>query len=65
LCRQLSALGATVVAVSALAIGPDAIDAGAAVFLLKPLDPLEVLAAVKDLVIDDREHAQHSSGPLR
>ena len=65
LCRELSALGATVVAVSALAIGPDAIDAGAEVFLLKPLDPLEVLATVKDLVVDDREHVRPVSGPSR
>jgi CheY-like chemotaxis protein len=50
LCRQLTALGATVVAVSALAISPDAIDAGAAAFLLKPLDPLQVLSTVKDLL---------------
>lgn len=50
LCRQLTALGAVVVAVSALAINAEAIDAGAAVFLLKPLDPLEVLSTVKDLL---------------
>jgi len=51
LCRQLASLGATVVAVSALAIGTDAIDAGAAAFLLKPLDPLQVLSTVKDLLV--------------
>jgi CheY-like chemotaxis protein len=50
LCRQLTRLGATVVAVSALAIGSEAIDEGAAAFLLKPLDPLEVLSTVKDLL---------------
>jgi CheY-like chemotaxis protein len=50
LCRQLSVTGATVVGVSALRIGTDAIDAGAAAFLLKPLDPLQVLATVKDLI---------------
>jgi CheY-like chemotaxis protein len=50
LCNRLSGMGATVVAVSALAIGREAIDAGAAAFLLKPLDPLQVLSAVKDLI---------------
>jgi CheY-like chemotaxis protein len=50
LCRQLTAAGATVVAVSALAIGADAIAAGAEAFLLKPLDSLQVLSTVKDLL---------------
>jgi CheY-like chemotaxis protein len=50
LCRQLSDRGAIVVAVSALAIPSEAIDAGAAAFLLKPLDSLQVLSAVKDFV---------------
>jgi DNA-binding transcriptional MerR regulator len=50
LCRELSGLGATVVGVSALAIGPEAIDVGAAAFLLKPLDPLQVLSTVKELL---------------
>jgi len=50
LCRQLTGAGATVVAVSALAIGSGAIAAGAEAFLLKPLDPLQVLSTVKDLL---------------
>jgi len=50
LCRQLSEAGAVVVAVSALRIGPDAIAAGAEAFLLKPLDALQVLSTVKDLL---------------
>lgn len=50
LCHQLSNVEATVVAVSALAIGREAVDAGAAAFLLKPLDPLDVLSTVKDLI---------------
>jgi DNA-binding transcriptional MerR regulator len=50
LCHELSIMGATVVGVSALAIGAEAIDAGAAAFLLKPLDPLRVLSTVKDLL---------------
>ncbi len=50
LCRQLNNLGATVVAVSALAVSSDAIDAGASAFLLKPLDPLQVLSTVKELL---------------
>jgi DNA-binding response OmpR family regulator len=50
MCRELSAAGATVVAVSALAVGADAIAAGAEAFLLKPLDSLQVLSTVKDLL---------------
>jgi DNA-binding response OmpR family regulator len=63
LCSQLSSLGATVVAVSALAIGPDAIDAGAAAFLLKPLVSREVLSTVKDLVgqLDPDRHSAKGS----
>lgn len=50
LCRELSVAGARVVAVSALSLGDGAIEAGAEAFLQKPLDPLQVLATVKDLV---------------
>lgn len=50
LCRELSVAGARVVAVSALTLGDVAIEAGAEAFLQKPLDPLQVLATVKDLV---------------
>ncbi len=50
LCRELSSAGATVIAVSALDIRAEAIAAGAAVFLLKPLASLRLLSAVKDLL---------------
>lgn len=50
LCRELSLAGARVVAVSALRLGDVAMEAGADAFLQKPLDPLQVLATVKDLV---------------
>ena len=50
LCHELGAAGARVVAVSALGLGHAALEAGAEAFLLKPLDPLQVLATVKDLV---------------
>lgn len=50
LCRELSLAGARVVAVSSLSLGDVAIEAGAEAFLQKPLDPLQVLATVKDLV---------------
>jgi CheY-like chemotaxis protein len=49
LCRTLSAAGARVVAVSALDLHAAAVDAGAEAFLLKPLDPLQVLSTIKDL----------------
>jgi DNA-binding transcriptional MerR regulator len=50
LCRTFSAAGARVVAVSALDLRAAAVDAGAEAFLRKPLDPLQVLSIVKDLV---------------
>jgi DNA-binding transcriptional MerR regulator len=50
LCRQLSASGARVVAVSTLLLGESAIEAGAEAFLQKPLDHLQVLSTVKDLL---------------
>lgn len=50
LCRELSRAGARVAAVSPLSLGEIAIEAGAEAFLQKPLDPLQVLAMVKDLV---------------
>lgn len=50
LCRTLAALGARIVAVSALDLAAAAVDAGAEAFLRKPLDPLQVLSTVKDLV---------------
>jgi CheY-like chemotaxis protein len=50
LCRELAEAGARVVAVSTLALGDAAIEAGAEAFLAKPLDPLQVLSTVKDLL---------------
>jgi DNA-binding response OmpR family regulator len=50
LCRRLCDAGARVVAVSALALGAAAIEVGAEAFLRKPLEPLQVLSTVKDLV---------------
>jgi DNA-binding response OmpR family regulator len=54
LCRTLEAAGARVVAVSALALGDAAAEAGAEAFLPKPLEPLQVLATVEDLVAASR-----------
>jgi CheY-like chemotaxis protein len=51
LCRELKrGSDAPVLAVSALAAGDDALAAGADAFLQKPLDPLELVAAVNDLL---------------
>jgi DNA-binding NtrC family response regulator len=50
LCRRLCDAGARVVAVSALAVADVAVKAGAEAFLRKPLDPLQVLSTVKDLL---------------
>jgi DNA-binding response OmpR family regulator len=50
LCRRLCDAGARVVALSALAIGDVAVGAGAEAFLRKPLNPLQVLSTVKDLL---------------
>jgi len=60
LCRTLAALGARIVAVSALDLAAAAVDAGAEAFLRKPLDPLQVLSTVKDLV--GTSHMTRSSG---
>lgn len=50
LCRTLCSSGARVVAVSTLAMGEAAVDAGAEAFLRKPLDPLQLLSTLKDLI---------------
>jgi len=60
LCRTLKAAGARVVAVSALALGEVAIEAGAEAFLPKPLEPVQVLATVEDLVGAGRVRSGHS-----
>jgi CheY-like chemotaxis protein len=51
LCRSLKADGISVVlAISTLETRQEAIDAGADAFLLKPVDPLQLVATVKDLL---------------
>jgi CheY-like chemotaxis protein len=51
LCRQLKAQGDTpVLAISTLDSSDDALEAGADAFLPKPLDPLQLVSAVKDLL---------------
>jgi DNA-binding transcriptional MerR regulator len=50
LCRDLAAAGARVIAVSPLALGDAALRAGAEAFLRKPLDPLQAVATVRDLL---------------
>jgi DNA-binding transcriptional MerR regulator len=50
LCRELVDRGARIIAVSSLAVGDAAIEAGAEAFLRKPLDPLHALSTARDLV---------------
>jgi DNA-binding transcriptional MerR regulator len=50
LCEALAALGARVVAVSSVPQRERAIEAGADAFLAKPLDPLQLVSAVRDLL---------------
>jgi DNA-binding transcriptional MerR regulator len=51
LCRQLAAGGtAPVLAVSALDLAQEAIAAGASAFLRKPLEPLQFVSTVRDLL---------------
>lgn len=50
LCKDLSNLGVKVVAVSPLALRDVAADAGAAAFLSKPFDPLDLVSTVRDLL---------------
>lgn len=50
LCRELSAAGKPVLAVSTLDTRDEAFDAGAGAFLRKPLDPLQLVSAVRDLL---------------
>jgi CheY-like chemotaxis protein len=53
LCRRLAADGGpAVVAISTLNSRDDALEAGAAAFLLKPLDPLRLISTVRDLLGD-------------
>jgi DNA-binding response OmpR family regulator len=51
LCRQLKQRsGAPVLAISTLETSDQALEAGADGFLQKPLDPLQLVSAVKDLL---------------
>jgi len=50
LCRHFKDQGVPVVAVSVLEGRDQAIEAGADAFLLKPLDPLRLVSAVRDLL---------------
>lgn len=51
LCEQLSAdHGVPVVAISALESRDDALRAGAAAFLLKPVEPLQLVSTIRDLL---------------
>jgi len=51
LCRQLKqASDAPVLAISALETSDEALEAGADGFLQKPLDPLQLVSAIKDLL---------------
>ena len=53
LCRELAERGARVVALSSVAQRSRAVEAGADVFLQKPLEPLQLVSAVRDLLGTD------------
>lgn len=50
LCRELAVAGARILAVSSVALGDAALGAGAEAFLQKPLEPLQTLSTIKDLL---------------
>jgi DNA-binding response OmpR family regulator len=51
LCSELARSGdSPVLAVSALDLAEEALEAGASAFLAKPLDPLQFVSAVRDLL---------------
>ena len=50
LCAEFTAKGTVVLAVSSLDSPDDALQAGAAAFLAKPLDPLKLVSTVRDLL---------------
>lgn len=50
LCREFSTHGAHLLAVSALESAEEAMHAGASAFLRKPLEPLQLVSAVRDLL---------------
>ena len=64
LCRQLKQRsGAPVLAISTLETSDQALDAGADGFLQKPLDPLQLVSAVKDLLGTSAFLRPSSAGP--
>lgn len=50
LCRQLRDRGIPVLALSSIETRDAALDAGASVFLRKPLEPMQLVSAVRDLL---------------
>jgi DNA-binding response OmpR family regulator len=50
LCRRVQSRGIPVLAVSSVATRDAALEAGAAAFLQKPLEPLQLVSTVKDLL---------------
>ena len=50
LCKNLAAQGARIIAVSSVPQRDRAVEAGADAFLRKPLDPLQLVSAVRDLL---------------
>ena len=50
LCRRVHSRGIPVLAVSSVATRDAALEAGAAAFLQKPLEPLQLVSTVKDLL---------------
>ena len=60
LCQALAEQGARVIAVSSVAQHGRALDAGADVFLQKPLRPLQLVSAVRDLLGTSALHATAS-----
>jgi DNA-binding transcriptional MerR regulator len=66
LCRMLkSEMSIPVVAVSSLAARDDALSAGADAFLSKPIDPLELVSAIKDLLGSSAFQRSSPSGAPR
>ena len=50
LCTKLAAQGARIIAVSSVPQRDRAVEAGADAFLRKPLEPLQLISAVRDLL---------------
>ena len=65
LCRWLADRGATIIAVSSVEQRDRALDAGAEVFLRKPLEPLQLVSAVRDLLGDSAIRASRNASVVR